>query len=1137
MSESLKKLGKYQIQGILGKGMMGVVYRGLDPDIQRPVAIKTLKPQAENKDEILARFKREAQSAGILSHQNIVGIYDYGEDDENNPYIAMEYVDGKDLESIKKVVFGYQIEEKVQIISQVLDALQFAHSKGIVHRDIKPANIMLLPDKIAKVADFGIARIRDSNMTQMGAVLGTPAFMSPEQVMGQRVEGSSDLFSTAVVLYSLLTGVNPFRSNSPAEIMQNILGKEVAPPSEVNPSVPKTFDLLMEVALNKSADQRFEDASDFKNNLQEANRQAPKKNIFSLFNKNKKVEVENDFDDRTVLDVDDLVNIESAITAENNTLIIPKDDDTELPDDEEIETIIFKKEDVENKQKVTKIDRFEIVHELGKGSQGVVYLAFDPSLQRQVAVKTLAEDLDENSKQQLMHEARMVSRLNHRNIIPVFEVGEVGNTPYLVFEYSEGMSLRSILSQEKKLPTQRAIKIIIDILNALMFAHEQEVLHCDLNPSNIMIAPNDIPKIMDFGVSQKNSVEEENNIEAWGTPKYMAPEYFNDGKIGFQADLFAVGMTLFELLSGETAIEENDVNRVIFLMAQGELRALQDLMPDVDESLNDIVMKFLEKEPYLRYSSAKNAMDTLQKYIDQTEEKLSEDEKKAKSTVDFMLNRINRKQDFPTISQHIVEINNLAEKGDHWSSDKLVEIISRDYSLTSKILRLVNVTTKYAETDGEITSIQKAVTILGFEKVHQISLGMFLFDHIKSKKKSKQLRNIMLRSFASSMVARQLSMMIHSKNEEEAFICALFYQLGKVLCIYYFNQEYKEIKALISDQKMSEEDACLKVMDATYSQLAKAVCQTWNLPAKIINGITRMPADDIPEPKTETEFINSIAGFSNELCDCIEMTKKGNKLQLIKFLRERYQKCLPIDEKAIAILIESLVIGIREQASILGFDDLDNVKFIKRLNVWSEELEEELHVTRDAELTGGISNEIMNQDSESRKQWALIKGIREINRSIRDNDPIGLILPKILTIVHLALDCQRVYVCQASKMKVTAIYSLGKDSEQYLKNFVFKIERKADIFNECLLFRKEIHLENAFDLRALKFIPEWYKNSINAKAVSLYPIVSDNIVLGILYVDYDAPPVIREYERLFISAFCNQIAFAIRKLNLKLKLK
>ena len=207
----ITQLGKYEIRRELGRGAMGVVYEAFDPMIKRRVALKTIRPDqlaTERPDDVVARFRREAQAAGRLSHPNIVSIYDCDEDN-GTWFIAMEFVDGRDLKERFAADERFRPADIERIMAQILAALDYSHRMGVVHRDIKPANVFILADGSVKVADFGIAHIESSNLTQVGTVVGTPNYMSPEQIMGLPVDGRSDIFSAGVILYQFLTGERP----------------------------------------------------------------------------------------------------------------------------------------------------------------------------------------------------------------------------------------------------------------------------------------------------------------------------------------------------------------------------------------------------------------------------------------------------------------------------------------------------------------------------------------------------------------------------------------------------------------------------------------------------------------------------------------------------------------------------------------------------------------------------------------------------------------------------------------------------------------------------------------------------------------------------------------------------------------
>ena len=266
----IEKLGRYEILSEIGQGAMGVVYKAVDPLIDRTVAIKTINLNL-SRDELAdfeERFNREAKSAGRLNHPNIVTIYDVGRAD-HVAFMAMEYLEGRELKEIIAAGEEMQPDRVAEIISQVADGLAFAHDHGIVHRDIKPANIMVLRNGRVKITDFGIAKMSSGSRTQIGIILGSPKYMSPEQVAGEPVDGRSDIFSLGTVLYELLTGKSAFGGEdcTLTTIMYRVLNETPVSPTNVKPSIPVAFNYIVARALAKSPENRYQSAREMANDL------------------------------------------------------------------------------------------------------------------------------------------------------------------------------------------------------------------------------------------------------------------------------------------------------------------------------------------------------------------------------------------------------------------------------------------------------------------------------------------------------------------------------------------------------------------------------------------------------------------------------------------------------------------------------------------------------------------------------------------------------------------------------------------------------------------------------------------------------------------------------------------------------
>ncbi len=266
----LTQLGRYRIVSELGRGAMGVVYRAEDPLLDRTVAIKTIimSDDAGERAEYEARFYQEAKAAGGLNHPNVVTIHDIGREGPV-AYMAMELIDGIELrELMKQGRAALPLPLALDILAQVADGLAFAHERGVVHRDVKPGNVMVVRGRHVKIMDFGIARIRESDIqTRTGAILGSPKYMSPEQVSGERTDHRSDIFSLGVILYELAAGEPPFSAPQVTQLMHNIVTVTPRNPSVVNPSLPVMLDLIVGKALEKDMAFRYQSAAELADDL------------------------------------------------------------------------------------------------------------------------------------------------------------------------------------------------------------------------------------------------------------------------------------------------------------------------------------------------------------------------------------------------------------------------------------------------------------------------------------------------------------------------------------------------------------------------------------------------------------------------------------------------------------------------------------------------------------------------------------------------------------------------------------------------------------------------------------------------------------------------------------------------------
>src|SRR5438128_4343189 len=266
-------IGRYQVHESIGYGAMGAVYKAFDPLIKRTLAIKTIRldipRQSPQYKSFIERFYHEARISGTLSHPNIVTLFDIGEE-RGLPYLAMEFVEGETISSIVERGERFPPEKVIALVSQIASAVDYAHSKGVIHRDIKPSNLILYEGERVKVTDFGIAKLVDAEMTQSGTLLGTPSYMSPEQAMGDKLDGRSDIFSLGVCAFEMLSGEQPFPGTNVTSILYKLVHVDPIEPAnlEMNGLVPQKWHEVFSRVLAKKPDERYQTANDFVQDLE-----------------------------------------------------------------------------------------------------------------------------------------------------------------------------------------------------------------------------------------------------------------------------------------------------------------------------------------------------------------------------------------------------------------------------------------------------------------------------------------------------------------------------------------------------------------------------------------------------------------------------------------------------------------------------------------------------------------------------------------------------------------------------------------------------------------------------------------------------------------------------------------------------
>ncbi len=580
------------------------------------------------------------------------------------------------------------------------------------------------------------------------------------------------------------------------------------------------------------------------------------------------------------------------------------------------------------------IGRYELKKVLGKGSQGQVLLARDPTLDRFVAIKLLtdsASHLNNRDDDGTPVEARTSSKLKHANIIPIFDAGRSMRGPYLVFEFVEGEPLSNLLHRNGPYPLEQAIPLMKAVLDAMAHAHASEILHLDLSPRNILIGEDGVPRVMDFGLAQYVDFTREPGRMATGTLRYMAPEHMLRRPLGPWTDVYALGTTFYELLTGRRPYEGASTREIQLKIAESQ----PDLAPVKELEHGEAIARFLagafERDREGRYNDGAAMREAFELFLSDTG--LGEGGKAdaaAHSTIDFLLRRMQRKKDFPSISRTLSDINRLTGEGSNASADQLANVILRDFALTSKLLKLVN-SAYYGTRAAEVTSISQAVVFLGVQQVRMTANSLTFFGALKGD--TPALKDGMTRSFLAGLVARHLGKKFKLPEAEEAFICGMCQNLGENLAMFYFAEDHADIRTLQEEKDLDKDAAARGVLGVGYSELGAAVARLWNLPKSITTAIRGMPPGAVVEPADAEARQRDIAVFANLLCESMEQMEADMVDDEIGFLLERFAASIPLDREYAERLVAAAFDKLNTYAPIFEINVADS-RFCRSVRAW-----------------------------------------------------------------------------------------------------------------------------------------------------------------------------------------------------------
>jgi len=803
-----------------------------------------------------------------------------------------------------------------------------------------------------------------------------------------------------------------------------------------------------------------------------------------------------------------------------------------------------------------KIGRFEIVRELGRGAQSVVYLARDPHLQREVAIKTLHFSRPDPLKnQQLLSEARMVSQLRHPNIVPIFEAGEEAGDLYLVFEYVPGLNLSEYLRANGRLTPVKAIAILIPVLDAIAHAHAAGIIHRDLKPHNVLLDSQNMPRVMDFGIAARVESPGGDDDAFMGTPGYMAPEYIERRECTEAADVFAAGLLFYELLTGQPAVRGENIYEVMNRIANQDVRLPKNDGVDIDDALASILYKATARDPQQRYRSVNQMREALDSYLEP--EDLVESADARQSTIDFLLRRMRHKSDFPALSESVSTINKIAGS-DKETISNLSNSILKDFSLTNKILRLVNSVYYRQAGGGSISTISRAVLVLGFDAVRNIAITVMLFEHLQNKGNANQLKEDFLRANLAAILAKDISERAASRDVEQVFICSMFHNLGRLLSQFYFPEESEEIKRTMDQKPCSEDVAAVQVLGLSFEDLGIGIARTWGFPNLIVNSMRKLPAGNVRKANTAEDRMRILSGFSNELCGLISDVEPEQRDKALRKVSARYGDTIPLSEQALRDTMEKSFQEVVQFAGIIGIN-LKKSAFGRQLQRWgaksdgpdeaqpagegtSQRLESTTVTSAtvlSAAVPAGAPGSPLEGDGEEgaaqtgNSEVILMAGIQDISNTLVEEFKLNDVLRIILETMYRAKGFKRVILCVRDARSNTMLgrFGFGPDALELARCFNFSLEFTPDIFHAALSKGVDILISDTNDPKIASRIPPWYRKGVNAGTFVIFPLTIKTNPVALIYADCDKAGeiVIPEKELSLLRTLRNQAVLAIKQ--------
>ncbi len=753
---------------------------------------------------------------------------------------------------------------------------------------------------------------------------------------------------------------------------------------------------------------------------------------------------------------------------------------------------------------VRHLARFQLLRELGRGAQAVVWLAHDPRLDREVAVKLLNAEADASTRHEWLNEARAVSRLKHPNVVPVFEADEHEGQSYLVFEYVEGPTLQELRRKRPAMPAREAVTLLLGVLDALAAAHALGIVHRDLKPSNILLGKDGDssgrPRVMDFGIAARVSQgAAQGDGRIVGTPGYMSPEAARGEAPHPAMDVFSAGVMLGELLAGAPLMRESDPYRFIARVQQEDLHLPASVK--VDDILRGIVQRALARSAAERYDSARSMHQALQSWL--TPEQVPIDSDTSHATLEFLLRRMRHKTDFPALSNSVVRIQRVA-MSETESLASLSEEILKDVSLTNKLLRMVNTANFSSVAGGGIGTVSRAVALVGFAGIRNMALSVILLEHMGDKGHAALLKEEFLRALMAGTLAAELTPV--AREGEDVFLAAMFQNLGRLLTEYYFPEEALQIRQHLGSGSAAlptpaaREAEARKVLGLSFDELGAGVAKAWGLPDTLQRAL-RSPVGAVPPRAVDrnadqgVERMRWLARGANALTDALLSADGDAQAAALAAVAESYAPALGLQPRDMLQSVLAARTRLSHLAQAMGLQVAAGAPARRLLQT----------TAAPAGPAGGLERTLVSPRAGSGAVQARLTqgldGVREAvaKKSMRLNEVLNLVLETM----QQALDLRCVVFClrEPKSGHLVGRVALGVGSSEISAAFRVAPQAAAgtDLFAAVCTKGADLLIADAKSVATR--LPAWYRQRVNAPTFLLLPMHLKGAPIGLIYAD------------------------------------